>query len=295
MKMMRRWWHKAFTLIELLVVIAIIAILVGLLLPAVQKVREAANTTKCQNNLHQMTLAIHNYYSSNNKLPPANGLGSAGNGAVHYHILPFVEQSAVFSACNGDAWTGRAAVIPFYNCPSDPGFTNNISNDQYGDAHRIGNGTTSYVANYQIFTIGGGSITASMLRGTSQTVMFAEHYKDCVGGGLYNGVATTGGWTYPEWGFSSSSGYDSYWWDSPLFNVTAGGAGDGGYSNSNGLIQFAPPLGSCQYTVLQTGHPNAMVVGMGDGSVRNVGAGVTLATWNAVCTPNSQVPAGPDW
>src|SRR5215218_4096886 len=128
--------RSAFTLIELLVVIAIIAILIGLLLPAVQKIREAANRMKCSNNLKQLALAAHNFESANSKFPEgAWATGIAYGNSDLSRLLPYIEQDNI--ARNYDynqPWWGSAANvavagnrIKIMQCPSDPNATGNGS------------------------------------------------------------------------------------------------------------------------------------------------------------------------
>jgi len=132
MKLKSRHVHAAFTLIELLVVIAIIALLIGLLMPAVQKVREGASRTQCMNNMKQMGIALHSHQSAYGGLP-AGSITTSGAWDWHWSwmakILPFVEQQQVSdqaktyaTTVNNNPFINPASGLPMkiFTCPQDP-------------------------------------------------------------------------------------------------------------------------------------------------------------------------------
>src|SRR5262245_1090046 len=145
--------RKGFTLIELLVVIAIIAILIALLVPAVQKVREAAARTQCQNNVKQISLAAHTYADANKKLPQLWYHNSPTFFNLFYMLLPYVEQDAVYKQGYqpNNSQLGflvRSNIIFTYVCPADPTETTNMDTMN----NNTGNWASgSYAGNVMVF------------------------------------------------------------------------------------------------------------------------------------------------
>jgi len=194
--MVRHHHHRrGFTLIELLVVIAIIAILIGLLLPAVQKVREAASRMRCSNHLKQIGIALHTYSESNRVLPMGNSRVVGGAGGYGYnwrlHILPYMEQNALYQQFTqaSSSWSDAMAPsvnarIAAYRCPSSPlpetAVSMNPSGTPYSNVQRvsyvgIAGGTTQAFA-------GSGYTEARQTNGANTTGC-------CTGGNVTGGGA----------------------------------------------------------------------------------------------------------
>jgi len=286
----------AFTLIELLVVIAIIAILIGLLLPAVQKVREAAARSTCSNNLKQLSIAVANYAGANgDKLPYQLKYGGPPTWAVfHWNILPFIEQDNQYKlgVGIGACWNStpsNGGVIKTFLCPSDTGPSNGRRPGSGGDWACV-----SYVSNFMMFsnnytydpTVGAYQDQSkysigNIPDGTSNTIGFMERF------GYLSAYNWANLWCHPAginyWG-SLNQWYSQYgWW---------------GWNNTTAQ-SYMPQIGlksnQAHPYYLSSGHSTTVQVGLMDGSVRGVSNGVSATTWANAVAPDDGNVLGTNW
>jgi prepilin-type N-terminal cleavage/methylation domain-containing protein len=277
--------RRGFTLIELLVVIAIIAILIGLLLPAVQKVREAAARMSCSNNLKQMGLAVANYAGANqDKLPPLSPIYSSGipltYDTFYGQILPYLEQDNLYTVAknSGAIYNLGTSYVKIFICPSDGSVTNGIPTT----------GTTAYAAscygpNYLVYgtSSGTGLVTGNIAQytignipdGSSNTVSVAERISSYQAYSTYCNTA----W-YPY----------AYGASGPLYGSQIGAFGLNYLPQTNAKAVSATPYGaSSPHTTCQT-----LLL---DGSVRGVSSAVSLTTWGYALQPADGQVLGSDW
>ncbi|MBX9625579.1 MAG: DUF1559 domain-containing protein [Gemmataceae bacterium] len=286
--------RSAFTLIELLVVIAIIAVLVGLLLPAVQKVREAAARSQSMNNLHQMGIAIQNYHDTNDRFPPAmidwDSNWDPANynycGSTQMYILPQMEQDNVFKLSTTQWGLYRQGIKTYAN-PGDPSCP---SNAVYTDGGWGDYGVTSYVVNFGVL----GDVRndqrnfrkiPSVLDGLSQTIFASEKVAVCnrpsfpgasTGGPYYN-IYAYGRTAWPEW--------------NPTFAYLITGPASKFQVNPRTTGADA----TCDPRLASAPRSSGILVGLGDGSVRFLAAAMGPDVWWAACTPDKGEVLGNDW
>ena len=293
----------AFTLVELLVVIAIIAVLIALLVPAIQRVREAANVTQCVNNQKQLILAIHAFADAyNGKLPPSNFYqivnqdGKAAEGSAFYALLPYCDQGDLFNTCTQDIpepgyLTAQFIPLAIHTCPSDPTITDGIGTvaPNYATGNYALNlalfgagGTFNMQGAYSPYTIG------NIPDGASNTIGIVEA-SGCFPGFPNLNPQTGTSESYMTWHWPAYPNQFGPYWPNPDELP-----GQENYAGSFPLPQISVSMMEADPNLAQSYH-TVMNVALMDGSVRNISTVLSQITWTNALDPTDGQVLGSDW
>ncbi|MBX9624808.1 MAG: DUF1559 domain-containing protein [Gemmataceae bacterium] len=286
----RKARYVGFTLIELLVVIGIIAVLIGLLLPAVQKVREAAARAKSMNNLKQINLATQHYATSNaDHLPSINGFNFHSlrfECSLMIGLMPYIEEGNLYRAYQehfGPGGWGSEYVVKPYISPADPTLRDPPA------------AIASYAANAIAFAPRS-RLSTTFDDGTSNTIGYAEHYSDICGTRAFYWAERDQMPFFP--GYDGPRSRRATFADKMMGDVVPVTEGVSAVSRGSvaGLtFQVRPQVGDCDPRVAQTPHAGGMIVALMDGSVRTLAPGMTETTYWSAVTPAGGEALGSDW
>jgi type II secretory pathway pseudopilin PulG len=271
-------------LVELLVVIAIIAILIGLLLPAVQRVREAAARLSSMNNMKQIVLATHSFSDGNRGyLPNVTGITNRKyNYSLFISLLPYFEQGNLYGMVVQQAGIGETAgseyVIQVLVSPADPSPPSPPTS------------VCSYAANAMVFRPNK-KISNSIPDGLSNTIAYAEHYAFHCDGVLFSWFSRDMSIIPPGTPTTTKVIRRATFADEDMGDIFPAK-----FAPVPKLTyQLSPPVATCNPRIAQTPHPGGMLVGLADGSVRSLSPSVSATTYWAAVTPAGGETLGNDW
>lgn len=246
-----------FSMISVLVLLGVLMLFFAMLFPAVTQLRRSAGRVQGINNLKQLGLAVHNYHDVFTRMPPTVGKGRDASGTVHFHLLPYLEQDALYRMGRED-WTQVAGrVVPLFLDPD-------AKVAPPGNVHQDWLATTNYAGNWQVFRDGDMSLV-NIPDGTSNTIMFTTRFQLC--------NDEPAAWAYNRLHYKA-----------PMF---------GFYSRAR--FQVVPKQDQCDPGLPQSLSESGIIAGIADGSVRTVSTRCSPQTWSYASDPADGFPLADDF